>query len=116
MTELSQLSLYNQAIILFAALVREADRDRYLATLFAPAVHRDALFALYAFNAEITRVRELARASAFCLSPSAGVRPLTNESRTLFGFVGSAEVVAIPAGACGPSIGVSPSRVCIPGP
>ncbi len=44
-----------------AALVREADRDRYLATLFAPAVHRDALFALYAFNAEITRVRELAR-------------------------------------------------------
>jgi len=43
------------------ALVREADRDRYLATLFAPAVHRDALFALYAFNVEIARVRDLAR-------------------------------------------------------
>ena len=44
-----------------AALVREADRDRYLATLFAPAEHRDALFALYAFNVEISRVRDLAR-------------------------------------------------------
>jgi 15-cis-phytoene synthase len=44
-----------------AALVREADRDRYLATLFAPAPHRDALLALYAFNVEIARVRELAR-------------------------------------------------------
>ncbi len=44
-----------------AALVREADRDRYLATLFAPAAHRDALFALYAFNVEIARVREVAR-------------------------------------------------------
>ena len=44
-----------------AALVREADRDRYLATLFAPAAHRDALFSLYAFNVEISRVRDLAR-------------------------------------------------------
>ncbi|HEY1473870.1 MAG TPA: phytoene/squalene synthase family protein [Pseudolabrys sp.] len=44
-----------------AALVREADRDRYLATLFAPAEHRDALYSLYAFNVEIARVRELAR-------------------------------------------------------
>jgi 15-cis-phytoene synthase len=44
-----------------AALVREGDRDRYLATLFAPAKHRGALFALYAFNLEIVRVRELAR-------------------------------------------------------
>ena len=44
-----------------AALVREADRDRYLATLIAPAQHRDALYSLYAFNVEITRVRELAR-------------------------------------------------------
>lgn len=44
-----------------AALVREADRDRYLATLLAPAEHRDALFTLYAFNVEIARVRELAR-------------------------------------------------------
>ncbi len=44
-----------------AALVREADRDRYLATLFAPADRRDALYALYAFNVEIGRVRDLAR-------------------------------------------------------
>ena len=43
------------------ALVREADRDRYLATLFAPAQHRDGLFALYAFNIEIARVRDVAR-------------------------------------------------------
>jgi 15-cis-phytoene synthase len=43
------------------SLVREADRDRYLATLFAPAEHRDALMALYAFNVEIARVREVAR-------------------------------------------------------
>jgi phytoene synthase len=44
-----------------AALVREADRDRYLATLFAPSEQRDALFSLYAFNVEIARVRVLAR-------------------------------------------------------
>jgi phytoene synthase len=44
-----------------AALVREAERDRYLATLFAPADRRDALFALYAFNVEIARVRDVAR-------------------------------------------------------
>ena len=30
-------------------------------TLFAPAENRGALFALYAFNSEIARVRELAR-------------------------------------------------------
>lgn len=44
-----------------AALVRETDRDRYLAALFAPATHRDALYALYAFNVEIARVRDVAR-------------------------------------------------------
>jgi len=44
-----------------AALVREVDRDRYLATLFAPADRRDAVFAIYAFSAEISRVRALAR-------------------------------------------------------
>jgi 15-cis-phytoene synthase len=43
------------------ALVRAADKDRYLATLFAPAEHRSALFALYAFNLEIARVREVVR-------------------------------------------------------
>jgi phytoene synthase len=40
------------------ALVREADKDRFLATLFAPAERRDALYALYAFNVEIARVSE----------------------------------------------------------
>jgi phytoene synthase len=43
------------------ALVREADKDRFLATLFVPAARRPALFALYAFNNEIARVREAAR-------------------------------------------------------
>jgi 15-cis-phytoene synthase len=40
-------------------LVRAADKDRFLATLFAPADRRSHLFALYAFNVEIARVREL---------------------------------------------------------
>src|SRR5580765_6566781 len=43
------------------ALVRAADKDRFLATLFAPAEHRAALHALYACNVEIARVREIAR-------------------------------------------------------
>jgi 15-cis-phytoene synthase len=44
-----------------AELVRQADRDRYVASLFAPEQHRGALHALYAFNVEIARVREAAR-------------------------------------------------------
>ena len=43
------------------ALVRAADKDRFLATLFAPAEHRGPLYALYAFNAEVARVREAIR-------------------------------------------------------
>jgi phytoene synthase len=42
-------------------LVRAGDRDRYLATLFAPQKYRRALYALYAFNLEVARTRELAR-------------------------------------------------------
>lgn len=42
-------------------LLREADKDRFVATLFAPAARRRALHALYAFNVELARVRELAR-------------------------------------------------------
>jgi len=38
--------------------VRRHDRDRYQTALFAPVARRDALFALYAFNYEIARVRE----------------------------------------------------------
>jgi phytoene synthase len=44
-----------------AELVRAADRDRFLSSLFAPAEHRAALHALYAFNVEVARVREVAR-------------------------------------------------------
>jgi NADH dehydrogenase [ubiquinone] 1 alpha subcomplex assembly factor 6 len=40
-------------------LVRRHDRDRYQTALFAPAARREALFALYAFNYEIARVREI---------------------------------------------------------
>ncbi|MDF2619878.1 MAG: Squalene/phytoene synthase, partial [Xanthobacteraceae bacterium] len=39
-------------------LVRELDRDRYIADLFAPVDKRGALLALHAFNVEIARVRE----------------------------------------------------------
>ncbi|MCC6779245.1 MAG: squalene/phytoene synthase family protein [Hyphomicrobiales bacterium] len=43
------------------ALVRGADRDRWLTTLFAPAEHRAGLLSLYAFNIELARVRSAAR-------------------------------------------------------
>jgi phytoene synthase len=43
------------------ALVRAADKDRFLAGLFAPAAARRHLYALYAFAAEIARVRGAAR-------------------------------------------------------
>ena len=39
-------------------LVRAADRDRYLAALYAPEDKRADLLALYAFNAEISGVRD----------------------------------------------------------
>ncbi len=42
-----------------AELVRTGAPDRYLATLFAPAEAREALFALYAFDHEIGKVRDL---------------------------------------------------------
>ena len=41
-----------------AALVQRHDRDRFQTVLFAPTARREALFALYAFNYEIARVRE----------------------------------------------------------
>ncbi len=43
------------------ALVRAGDRDRFLASLFAPAAHRPAILALYAFNLEIARTPEVIR-------------------------------------------------------
>jgi phytoene synthase len=44
-----------------ADLVRAADHDRFIASLFAPAQQRGSLHALYAFNSEVARVREAAR-------------------------------------------------------
>jgi phytoene synthase len=41
--------------------VRAHDRDRFLADLFAPEAKRRYLFALHAFNLEITRVHEAVR-------------------------------------------------------
>lgn len=41
------------------ATLRDTDRDRYLACLLAPEEKRPALAALYAFNAELARVRDI---------------------------------------------------------
>jgi phytoene synthase len=71
------------------ALVRAADKDRFLTTLFAPAERRDALFALYAFNVEIARVREVVR------EPVAGEIRLQWWSDVL-GGAGRGEVAAHP--------------------
>ena len=40
------------------SVVRDGDPDRYWATLFAPSEKRRFLFALYAFNFEVARVRD----------------------------------------------------------
>ena len=74
------------------ALVRAADKDRFLATLFAPARYRRPLFALYAFNVEVARVRELAR------------EPMPGEIRLqwwrdVFSAAGSSEFKANPVAA-----------------
>jgi len=52
------------AVSFCAELVRNADRDRFIATLFAPAYDRDALYALYAFSVEAAHVRSRAREAA----------------------------------------------------
>lgn len=43
------------------SMLRDTDRDRYLACLLSPQDKRAALCALYAFNAEIARIRDLVR-------------------------------------------------------
>jgi len=48
----------NEAADHCIALVRQGDKDRFLATLFAPDEARPHLFALYAFNLEIARIRD----------------------------------------------------------
>ncbi|MCZ6863148.1 MAG: phytoene/squalene synthase family protein [Alphaproteobacteria bacterium] len=42
-----------------AGQVRAHDRDRYLTATLAPADRHEALFALYAFNLEVARTREM---------------------------------------------------------
>ncbi len=42
-----------------AEIVRKSDEDRYLSVLYAPEGKRQALLSLYAFDAEIARVRDL---------------------------------------------------------
>jgi phytoene synthase len=42
-------------------VVRAADKDRFLATLFAPAERRGPLFALHAFSVEVACVRHIVR-------------------------------------------------------
>jgi phytoene synthase len=49
----------NEALCLRA--LQEADRDRYLASLLTPADRRAAIVALYAYNAELARVRDVVR-------------------------------------------------------
>lgn len=49
----------NETICL--ASLRETDRDRYLACLLSPADKRAGLIALYGFNAELARIRDLVR-------------------------------------------------------
>lgn len=74
------------------ALIRAADKDRFLTTLFAPAEHRGALFALYAFNVETARVREVVH------EPAAGEIRLQWWSDVLEG-AGRGEVEAHPVAA-----------------
>ncbi|WP_019219640.1 phytoene/squalene synthase family protein [Bartonella florencae] len=40
-------------------ILRATDRDRYISVLFAPKKKRRALAALYAFNVELSRIREI---------------------------------------------------------
>ncbi len=42
-------------------LLRSSDQDRYLSVLYAPENKRGALAALYAFNVEIARIRDVVR-------------------------------------------------------
>jgi NADH dehydrogenase [ubiquinone] 1 alpha subcomplex assembly factor 6 len=42
-----------------AQQVRQFDHDRFLTTIFAPAPVREHLFAFYAFNIEVAKVREV---------------------------------------------------------
>lgn len=49
----------SQALSYCGALVREQDHDRFLITLMMPSAIREDLFALFAFNHEIAKTREV---------------------------------------------------------
>src|SRR5207249_11122373 len=82
----------NAAFLHCERLVRASDKDRFLATLFAPKQHRPSLFALYAFNLEVARVRERVR------EPIAGQVRLQWWSDVLAG-IGHGDVNANPVAA-----------------
>ena len=52
-------SMVERALSYCAGEVRRHDPDRFLTALFAPAERREDLFALYAFNLEVARTREM---------------------------------------------------------
>lgn len=56
---MSEFPSDNEALCL--RTLQETDRDRYLATLLTPTDRRSAVVALYAYNAELARVRDLVR-------------------------------------------------------
>lgn len=56
---MSELAVSDDAAAFCAALVREHDFGRYATTLFVAPGLRRALLALYAFNVEITRIRDV---------------------------------------------------------
>lgn len=56
---MSETPSANEALCLQA--LQETDRDRYLASLLTPADRRPAIVALYAYNAELARVRDVVR-------------------------------------------------------
>ena len=54
-------AMVSRALTPLAAALRRHDRDRFQTALFAPGDRREALFALYAFNYEVARIREAVR-------------------------------------------------------
>ena len=55
---MSEPARSQDAVAFCADLVRSHDFARYASTLFVPPLQRRGLLALYAFNVEITRLRE----------------------------------------------------------
>lgn len=57
-----------QALSYCGQVVRESDPDRFLLSMFAPAERREALWALFAFNYEIAKTREVVSETALGLA------------------------------------------------